>query len=145
MAKIEPYSTVTIHYQLLLEDGTEVESSHGEEPLTFIMGDGTLTDGMEQALKNRTVGDQIETLLSPEQGYGFPNEENVHSMPLSDFPPDLQPEPGQVIGFDGPDEDELVGTIIDINDDEVRVDFGHPLAGRNIIFKAEIIQVTNPD
>ncbi len=141
MNKIQTDSQVSLFYQLLLEDGTEVESNLGEKALTLDMGDGTLTEGMEEALIGHTEGDSIEILLTPEQGYGYANEENVHNMPLSDFPTDLAPEAGQVIAFDGPDEEEIIGTIVEIKNDEVYVDFGHPLAGRNFIFKANIVEV----
>jgi FKBP-type peptidyl-prolyl cis-trans isomerase SlpA len=141
MSKIQTDSRVSLFYQLLLEDGTEVESNLGEEALTLDMGDGTLTQGMEMALIGHSAGDSIEVLLTPEQGYGYANEENVHNMPLSDFPADLVPEAGQVIAFDGPDEEEIIGTIIEIKGDDVSVDFGHPLAGRNFIFKADIVKV----
>ena len=145
MNKIQYNSQVSLYYQLLLDDGTEVESNVGDEVLNLTIGDGTLTDGMEVALMDKQQGDHVEVHLSPEQGYGYPNEENVHNMPVSDFPDDLQPEIGQVIAFDGPDDEEIVGTIVKIGGEEVAVDFGHPLAGRNLIFKADIIQVTDPE
>jgi FKBP-type peptidyl-prolyl cis-trans isomerase 2 len=66
-------------------------------------------------------------------------------MPLSDFPDDMQPEPGQVIAFDGPGDEEIVGTIIAIKMKQVTVDFSHPLAGRDLQFNAEIINVSNPE
>jgi FKBP-type peptidyl-prolyl cis-trans isomerase SlpA len=84
-------------------------------------------------------------MLSPEQGYGYPEPENVHTMPVSDFPADMAPEEGQIIAFDGPDDEEIVGTIIKVGKDDVDVDFSHPLAGRNLLFKAEIVEVNNPD
>ena len=145
MKKIQYNSQVSLYYQLLLDDGTEVESNQGGDALDLVIGDGTLTDGMEQALMDRQAGDSIQVTLSPEQGYGYPDEENIHNMPLSDFPDELKPEAGQVIAFDGPDDEDIVGTIIEIANDEVAVDFSHPLAGRTLIFKADIVDVTDPD
>ena len=145
MSTIQANSQVSLFYQLLLEDGTEVESNFGEEPLEIVMGDGTLSEGMELALLNQKKGDKVDITLSPEQGYGYPDEEKVHNIPLADFPDDMQPEPGQVIAFDGPDDEEIVGTILEINGDDVSVDFSHPLSGRTLVFKAEILDVSNPD
>jgi FKBP-type peptidyl-prolyl cis-trans isomerase SlpA len=145
MTKIQHDSEVAIYYQLFLEDGTEVESNRDDEVLRFTMGDGTLTDGMEQGLLEKTTGEHAEIMLSPEQGYGYPEPENVHTMPVSDFPADMAPEEGQIIAFDGPDDEEIVGTIIKVGKDDVDVDFSHPLAGRNLLFKAEIVEVNNPD
>ena len=145
MNKIQYDSQVSLYYQLLLEDGTEVESNIGDEALVVTIGDGILTDGMELALSGHQKGDTIDVLLSPDQAYGYPNEENRHNMPISDFPDDLQPEQGQVIAFDGPNDEEIIGTIIEINGDDVVVDFSHPLAGRSLQFKAEIIDVNNSE
>ena len=143
MNTIQENSRVSLYYQLSLEDGTEVESNFGEEPLVVIIGDGTLSEGMELALHNQSKGDKIDITLSPEQGYGYPSEENVHNIPLGDFPADLQPEEGQVIAFDGPDDEEIVGTILEIKGNEVTVDFSHPLSGRTLVFKAEVLDVVN--
>lgn len=145
MNKIQPDSIVTLHYQLLLDDGTEVESSYGDEAVEFELGDGSLTEGMERALLDKASGEKISVMLSPEQAYGYPDKDNIHDMPLSDFPDDMQPEPGQVIAFDGPGDEEIVGTIIAIKKKQVSVDFSHPLAGRELQFNAEIINVSNPE
>jgi FKBP-type peptidyl-prolyl cis-trans isomerase 2 len=145
MKKIQYSSQVSLAYQLLLEDGSEVEASASDEPLQCVIGDGTLTDGMEQALLDRQPGDSIQVTLSPDQGYGYPDAENIHNMPVADFPAELKPEPGQLIAFDGPDDEEIVGSIVEIRGDEVAVDFSHPLAGRTLIFKADILDVTDPE
>ena len=141
MNKIQENSTVSIRYELLLDDGTEVESNVDNDPLVFEMGDGTLTEGMELALLGQTKNSSISVALPPEQAYGYPDENKIHSMPASDFPGDLKPEPGQVIAFDGPDDEEIIGTILEINNGEVSVDFSHPLAGRTLIFKAKILDI----
>ena len=145
MKKIQYNSQVTLSYQLLLEDGTEVEASEQGEPLECVIGDGTLTDGMEQALLERQPGDSIQVTLSPDQAYGYPERENIHNIPLADFPVDLTAEVGQLIAFDGPDDEEIIGTIVEVKGDDVAVDFSHPLAGRTLIFKADIIAVTDPE
>lgn len=143
MNKIQDNSQVLLRYQLLLEDGTEVENNQDIEPLDFTMGDGTLTEGMENVLFDHVAGDKLSVTLPPDACFGYPSPDNIHSMPLSDFPDDLNPEPGQVIAFDGPNDEDIVGTIVELKNREVRVDFSHPLAGRTLIFKAEVIQVNN--
>ncbi|MDH5765167.1 MAG: peptidylprolyl isomerase [Gammaproteobacteria bacterium] len=144
MNKIQHNSEVTLHYKLSLEDGTMVETSYNDEPLTVIIGDGILTEGMEQALLNHTEGNKISSVIIPEHGFGYPDENNQHSIPADDFPPDLTPEPGQIIAFDGPDNQEIPGTILEINSNEVIVDFSHPLAGHTLLFEADIINVKLP-
>ena len=143
-SKIDYNHIVTLHFKLSLEDGTEVESSFDDEPLEITIGDGTLTDGMEEALIGCSAGDSISVTLSPDQGFGYPDENNQHSIPLDDFPSDLKPEPGQIIAFDGPNDEEIAGTILEIKGNEVIVDFSHPLAGQTITFEANILQTALP-
>lgn len=144
MNTIKHNSIVSIHYRLLLEDGTEVESNFNDDPLIFTMGDGTLTEGMEHALLNHSSGDHITAEIRPSQGFGYPDDEKTHRIPLEDFGDDLKPEPGQVIAFDGPNDEEFIGTIIEISGDVAIVDFSHPLAGRTLTFNAHILDVTTP-
>lgn len=141
MKTVSPDSTLLLFFKLQLEDGTEVESNFGEEAIEFQMGDGSLTSGMEDALMDKTTGDSVSVVLSPELAFGMPDENNIHNMPVTDFPDDMAPEEGQVIAFDGPDDSEIMGTIVAINNDEVEVDFSHPLAGRVIQFTAEIVDI----
>ena len=141
MNKITHGSRVSLHYQLTLEDGTEIENSFHDEPLEISIGDGVLTEGMELSLFDQQAGDEFSIMLTPEQAYGFPDKDNQHSIPLSDFPSDLPPEEGLVIAFDGADNEEILGTVIEIKKQDVIVDFSHPLAGRNINFKVKILQV----
>ncbi len=144
MNPIKHNSLVSIHYRLLLEDGTEVESNFSDDPLVFTMGDGTLTEGMEHALLNQITGNHVSAIIKPAQGYGYPDDEKVHHIPLEDFGDDFKPEPGQVIAFDGPNDEEFLGTIISVSAGEATVDFSHPLAGRTLTFNAEILEVTTP-
>jgi FKBP-type peptidyl-prolyl cis-trans isomerase SlpA len=128
-------------FKLQLEDGTEVESNFNEEPFEFQIGNGSLTMGMEDALIDRHIGETVSVTLSPEMAFGLPDENNIHTMPVDDFPDDMPPEENQVIAFDGPDDTEIMGTIINIKGNEVEVDFSHPLAGRTIKFTAKIIDI----
>ena len=141
MKIIEPNSCFTLYFKMELDDGTEVESNFGEDPIEFSIGDNSLTPGMEDALMDKAAGDTVSVMLSPELAFGLPDENNIHSMPTDDFPEDMPPEINQVIAFDGPDDTEIMGTIVNLSKDEVQVDFSHPLAGRIIKFSAEIVSI----
>lgn len=138
MKTVENNSTILLLFKMELEDGTEIESNFDEEAIEFEIGNGSLTPGMEDALIGKTAGETVSVELSPELAFGMPDENNIHSIPVTDFPDDMPPEENQVIAFDGPDDSEIMGTIISISDDEVQVDFSHPLAGRIIKFTASI-------
>ena len=141
MKKVNTDSSFMLLFKMQLEDGTEIESNFDDEPFEFKIGDGSLTMGMEDALIDKTIGETVSVTLSPDMAFGFPDENNIHMMPASDFPKDLPPQENQVIAFDGPDDSEIVGTIIAIKNDEVEVDFSHPLAGRTINFTAKITDI----
>jgi len=108
------------------------------DAIEFEIGNGSLTPGMEDALIGQTENATISVDLSPELAFGMPDENNIHSIPVEDFPSDMPPEENQVIAFDGPDDTEIMGTIVSISNNEVEVDFSHPLAGRLIKFTAKI-------
>ncbi len=141
MKTVESDSRVLLLFKMELDDGTEVESNFDEEALEFEIGNGSLTPGMEDALMGKAAGETVCAELIPELAFGLPDENNIHSMPIEDFPEDMPPEEDQVIAFDGPDETEIMGTIVGISETEVEVDFSHPLAGRFIKFTAKIIKI----
>lgn len=141
---IVPGSHVKMHYVLRLDDGTVAEDSHTHGPVEFDMGDGSLIPGLERALFGLKTGDRQTLRISPREGYGARNPEHVHTMPRSAFPTDFPVEPGLVIGFDLPDGEHAPGTILSVEGDQVRVDFNHPLAGREIVFDVEVLDVETP-
>lgn len=139
---IRPGSTVTMHYSLALEDGTQVDSTfETDEPLTFTMGDGTLIEGLEYAIFDLKAGDQQSIQIPPESGFGFRDEEAVQSMPREQFSEELELKPGLVIEFESPSGLQVPGTVLEVKDDTVVVDFSHPLANRTVIFNVQILDV----
>jgi len=135
-------STVTMHYSLLLEDGTVVDSTFDtDEPLTFTMGDGTLIDGLEYAVVGLKAGDQQSLNISPDVGFGYRDENAIQSIPRSEFADEFELKPGLVIEFSTPSGIEVAGSVLEVKGDTVVVDFSHPLAGRTVIFNVKIIDV----
>lgn len=136
-------SIVTMHFSLSLTDGSEAISTFGEEPAHFQMGDGTLMPTLEMVIFGLKQGDKHERILNELESFGPRDSKLVSELPLSDFPDDLQPEPGQIISFSADDGAEAPGEIQSVEDGIVTVDFNHPLAGRDVIFKVEILEVQN--
>lgn len=134
-------STVTLHLSLTLEDGTVAESTVGEEPLRFTMGDGTLVHGLELALYGLRPGDTQRLELYPQQHFGPRDPEKIHRLPRSQFGAGMAPEPGQIIGFTSQDGDEIPGAVLSVDEDSIEVDFNHPMAGHTVIFEVEILDV----
>ena len=141
MSEIRPGSRVTMHFSITLEDGTVAESSFDDEPLKFTMGDGTLHEGLELGLYGMRPGDEETLTMTPEQTFGFHDPDNVHEMARSDFDPELEIQEGMIIGFTTPAGDEVPGIIKSVQDEIVSVDFNHPLAGHDLLYRIRVLEV----
>lgn len=141
---IGPGSEVTMHFTLALEDGTVADATVDGEPMTFNMGDGTMIQGLEMVLYGLKSGDKQSLSIDPRDTFGYPEEDNIHNMSLKDFPGDMKLEEGMIVSFNTPSGDEVPGAIMEISKDEVKVDFNHPLAGHEVVFTVEILDVKHP-
>lgn len=141
MTEITASSRVSMHFSITLEDGTVAESSFDEEPISFVMGDGTLNTGLEKALIGLAPGDEQTVTLKPEQAFGYHDDENIHEMQRNEFDPEIQLEAGVIIGFTTPAGDEVPGMVLETKADKVRIDFNHPLAGHDLLYSVKILGV----
>lgn len=139
-----PGAAVVMHLALRLLDGTEVENTFGKEPLSFVMGDGSLAPEIERLLYGMTEGQSVRREVSPEQGFGYPDTDNLHNLPRSEFPNDMDLAPGMVVGFALPTGEEIPGRIDEVGEADVRVDFNHPLCGHRFLLDAEVLSVGPP-
>lgn len=139
--RIAPGQPVTLVFSLALADGTVVDAATPEEPLHYVIGDGTLEAGLEQKLLGLTAGASAQFELQPGEAFGLPDEDNIHVLEVDAFPAELELRPGLVIGFTTPAEQEVPGTILDIDQGLVHVDFNHPLAGKTLQFAVNVLSV----
>ncbi len=138
--RIGSQTQVTLHFAIRLENGDLVDSTEGKAPATFCVGDGNLLPGFEQALFGLKAGDKRSLPISPEQGFGQPNPQNVQVMPRSQFT-DMPLSEGLLIIFQDAAKGELPGVVKAFDESQVTVDFNHPLAGKMLTFEVEIIDV----
>lgn len=138
---IGPGTQVTLHFAIKMADGTLVDSTFDGSPATFSVGDGNLLPGFEQVLMGLCAGDEKEFPISPEQGFGQRNPNNIQEIPKNSFAEDIELEEGLMVSFADAQQAELPGVVAEVNDDVVKVDFNHPLAGRDLIFEVRIIAV----
>ena len=131
---------VTLHFSLGLEDGQIIDSNFQTQPATFTLGDGNLLPGFESKLIGLKVGDKKEFVIAPAEAFGQHNPENVQLIARNHFDQeDIQP--GAVFSFQNGDG-EMPGVVTAIEADQVIVDFNHPLSGRNIVFKVDIVDLS---
>lgn len=133
-----------MHFSISLPDGTEAASTFEDEPTTFVIGDGTVSEGLELALYGLVAGDTQSLTLQPDQAFGPRDEAKVQPMPRTNFSLEMELEPGLIIGFTTPDGNEVAGIVHEVQEQDVVMDFNHPLAGMEVIFKVEVLEVTTP-
>ena len=146
IVRIADGARVTLHFALSLPDGSEIDSNYGKAPASFRVGDGNLMPGFEAALIGAAAGDAISVLLPAAQAFGEVNPDNVQSFPRQRFAGLLANttdpvEEGTVLSFADSGGNEIPGVVKQIGELSVVIDFNHPLAGRDILFKADIIAV----
>ncbi|MBB3102822.1 FKBP-type peptidyl-prolyl cis-trans isomerase [Azomonas macrocytogenes] len=140
--RIGPDKAVTLHFALKLDNGEVVDSTFEKKPATFKVGDGNLLPGFEQALYGLKAGDRRTLTILPEQGFGQHNPQNVQVMSRNQFE-SMELSEGLLVIFNDAANAELPGVIKVFDDNQVTVDFNHPLAGKALSFDVEIIEV-NP-
>ncbi|WP_283789637.1 FKBP-type peptidyl-prolyl cis-trans isomerase [Bermanella sp. WJH001] len=141
--QIEQGKQVELHFALKLADGQVVDSTFDRKPAVLKIGDGNLPDGFEELLLGLQAGDKKSFVVPPEKAFAQPNPNNIQNMKRSDFAADMELEVGMVVSFADANKAELPGVIKEFDDTAVVVDFNHPLAGKELTFDVEIIQVTN--
>ena len=132
---------VKVHYRGTLDDGSEFDSSHGREPLEFVLGQGMLIPGFEKAVTGKEKGDKVTVNIPPSEGYGEHDPQQIIPIGREQFPDDMQLKEGMVIQLQAPDGSVIDSTIFKVGDKEVMLDANHPLAGKTLTFEIEVVEV----
>jgi len=132
---------VVVNFSLSLEDGSEVDSNFDQDPVELVIGDGNLLPGFERHLLGMSAGDRQIFSVLPENAFGQINDNNVQLLPRKQFGDGTELEIGLLFSFADASGSELPGMIISFDENEVEVDFNHPLAGRTIMFDVLIHRV----
>jgi FKBP-type peptidyl-prolyl cis-trans isomerase SlpA len=138
---IGPGTKVTLHFALRLQDGEVIDSNFERDPATFVVGDGNLLPGFEKAIFGLLEGERKTLTISPEQGFGQRNPNNLQEFARSEFAPDMELKEGLVLSFSDAQKTELPGVVSHFDENVVIVDFNHPLAGRDIVFDVAILKI----
>ena len=140
MAQVKIGSEVKVHYTGKLENGTEFDTSRNRDPLQFTVGEGQLIPGFEQAVVGMEQGDSKTVKIPAEQAYGPRNEEMVLEVPREQFPSHIKPVVGQQLELH--QADQVIGvTITEVSDNNVTLDANHPLAGEDLTFDIQLVEV----
>ena len=141
---VERDSAVLLHFTLKLEDGSVAESTSASgKPALFRLGDGSLSAALEQELLGLKAGDKHAFTLEPEAAVGAVSPDLIQYFSRRDFINAGEPEIGAIMLFTGMGGSEMPGVIREISGDSITVDFNHPLAGHQVHFDIDVLEV-NP-
>ena len=142
MTEVKNGDVVRVHYTAKLTDGTEFDSSAGREPLEFRVGAGQVISGLDRRMDGMTVGEKSTVTVPAEEGYGLRDEAQVQTVPRSAVPEDT--EVGSRLQANTPDGRKIPLTVVDLDEERATVDANHPLAGQDLVFDIEVVEVGGP-
>lgn len=139
MINLKNGDKVKLHYTGTLNDGNVFDSSEGKQPLEFTIGNGEVILGFENNIKGMELNQEKTFKIKPEDAYGEVNSQLILSVPREKFPPEVQ-EGGTLI-LKGPNGERLPAVVKEVKDDIVVIDLNHPLAGKELTFKVNIVAI----
>lgn len=137
---IEPGKKVAIEYTVSLENGLQIDTNVGEEPLVFVEGEAQVFPALENAVLGLDVGDMKKISLGPDDAYGQVMQEGFREVPLEVVPHEHR-YIGAVVGVKDPAGGIYPIRVHRVSDDKATLDFNHPLAGKTLLFNVKIIKV----
>ena len=138
---IEKGQTVKIHYTGTLDDGSQFDSSVGRDPLAFEMGAGMVIPGFEKGVADMDVGETKKIHILAAEAYGERREDLVMQFERTQLPEDLEPEIGMMLQMQGPEGQPIPVSITGIEETLITIDANHQLAGQNLNFELELIEI----
>ena len=141
MSEVKANDTVRVHYTGRLTTGEIFDSSIDREPLEFTMGQGMLIPGFENGMMGMKVEEKRTVEIPSAEAYGEVHEQLIMEVPKEQLPQDMEPEVGMGLISQSPDGREMPLKIIDVKEETITVDGNHPLAGKDLIFDIELVEI----
>jgi FKBP-type peptidyl-prolyl cis-trans isomerase SlyD len=138
--KVENNVVVTMNYTVKV-DGDTVDTSQDHEPIEFIQGQGHVIQGLESNLYGLQAGERKEFVVPPDEGYGELDPDALAEIPLSEFPTHIPLEPGVELLLKDEEGDEMQAYIVEVGEENVMLNFNHPLAGKDMHFSVEVVSL----
>jgi FKBP-type peptidyl-prolyl cis-trans isomerase 2 len=141
MQQVKNGDKVRVHYHGKLQDGSTFDSSEGRAPLEFQVGSGQVIKGFDDALVDMQTGDKKTVVIPAEHAYGEASDSMYIEYPLSDFPDDMKPEIGMELQMSDAEGNNFPVVIVEIKNEVVVLDANHPLAGKELTFDIELVEI----
>jgi len=137
----EDSDTVKVHYTGILADGTTFDTSVGSEPLEFTLGQGQMIPGFEQAIIGMQVGETKTFTIPTDQAYGPYRDDMIFEVARDELPADIDPRVGMQLQMNQGDGGIMIVTITDVSETTIKIDANHPLAGQDLTFDIELVDI----
>jgi peptidylprolyl isomerase len=141
MAKAKSGDRVRVHYTGKLGDGTVFDSSAESDPIEFTIGEGQLIPGFEGALVGMASGDKKSVDLACDDAYGPRHDELVVLVERKEFPEGADLQVGQKVRMTQPNGKSFLVVIAEVGEEKVKLDANHPLAGHDLTFEIELVEI----
>ena len=142
MPQAQSDNTVKVHYTGKLADGTIFDDSRGREPLEFQLGQSLVIPGFEEAIVGMSAGESKTVTIPPEAGYGQRHEEMVQLVAKDKLPEGLELQVGVQLEARSPEGQPIPVLVTEVNETDVTLDANHPLAGQELTFEIELMDVS---
>ncbi|MFD2697121.1 peptidylprolyl isomerase [Mesonia sediminis] len=141
MSQVKQNDTVKVHYTGKLEDGQIFDSSLEREPIEFTLGQGQIIPGFENGLIDMKVNEKKTINIAHTEAYGEVREELFQEVPKNQLPQEIEPKVGMGLVSKNPDGTERQLRVAEVKDESIIVDANHPLAGKNLVFDVEVMEI----
>ena len=134
-------SHVTFHYELRDEEGNLIESTFGGEPVDYIHGEEQIIEGLEALMEGEEPGFEAKATIPPEKAYGVVRDDLIVYAGPENFDDNVEIKVGETVETEDPEGETIVFRIIEVEEDKVYLDGNHPLAGKTLQYKVEVVDV----
>jgi len=144
MSTVTDGQVVILQYTLKNDQGDVLDSSEGGDPLPYLHGAGNIVPGLEKAITGKALGETVNVVVAPEEGYGVRDPAAVQEVPRNAFPEDADVAPGAQFVMHGEGGEVLPVWVVSATDESVTLDANHPLAGQSLHFTVTIQDIREP-
>jgi FKBP-type peptidyl-prolyl cis-trans isomerase 2 len=145
MNQVKENNTVKVNYTGKLADGQVFDSSEGKEPIEFTLGQGQLIPGFEKGLIDMKLNEKKTITIAKEEAYGEVNNDLIQEVKKTELPQDMAPEVGMGLVSKSPDGQEMNLMVVEVREESIVIDGNHPLAGKELIFDLEVLEIKDAE
>jgi FKBP-type peptidyl-prolyl cis-trans isomerase 2 len=142
MQQVKKGDKIKVHYHGKLTNGETFDKSEGRPPLEFEVGSGSVIKGFDDGVTGMAVGDKKTISIPFNEAYGPRNPEMLIEVPKTSFPDDMELQIGMPLVMNDDQGNRYQVVVQQIKEDGVILDANHPLAGQDLIFDLELVEIS---